>query len=110
MMPLCRNPAMKVVVRQWPMRHRSDQPLAASAAAVKTGHLGRQPGLVEKHEAGRIHVALPDPPAVSPSGNIGTVLLGRPQALFLNRSPSRRRLTWIVARHTDTRSEERRVG
>ncbi len=70
-----------------PVRHRSDQPLAASAAAVKTGHLGRQPGLVEKHEAGRIHVALPDPPAVSPIGNIGTVLLGRPQALFLNRSP-----------------------
>ena len=65
-----------------PMRHRSDQPLAASAAAVKTGHLGRQPGLVEKHEAGRIHVALPDPPAVSPIGNIGTVLLGRPQALM----------------------------
>ena len=37
-----------------------------------------------------------------PFGNIGTILLGRPQALFLNRSPSRRRLTWIVARHTDT--------
>ena len=61
-----------------PVRHRPDEPLATPAATIKAGHLGRQPGLVEKHEPGRIHVALPDPPAVSPLGNIGTVLLGRP--------------------------------
>src|SRR5262249_30017305 len=80
---------------------RSNPPLAASAATVQADHLGSQSGLVEKDEPGRIHVTLPDPPAVSPLGDIGTILLDRPQRLFLNRRPSRRSLAWIVVKHTD---------
>src|SRR2546426_390175 len=53
------------------MRHRPDEPLAARAAAIEAGHLGGQPGLVEKNEPGRIHIALPDLPAAPPAATSG---------------------------------------
>jgi hypothetical protein len=62
-----------------PVRHRSNHPLAAPAAAVQAGSSWSSAGLVEKDEPGRIHIALPNPPAVSSLGDVGTILLGRPQ-------------------------------
>ena len=64
------------------MRHGIDQALAALGTAVEPDHFVRDPGLVEEDKAGRVHVALPDPPAATPADHIGAVLLGRSQALF----------------------------
>ena len=67
-----------------------DQALAAGTAPLAAHHVRRSPGLIQEHEAVRVHVALPDPPASAIVGDIGPVLLGRPQALFLRVSPLRR--------------------
>src|SRR6266480_1470824 len=72
------------------VRHRCDQALAARRPAIKAGHLGVEPGLIEEDEPAPVHVALPGPPALPAPGDIRAVLLGRSQALFLCRSPSRR--------------------
>jgi len=70
-----------------PVRHRADQPLATGAAAVEPDHLGVEPGLIEKDEAGGIHIALPHPPAPPMPCHVGTILLGRPQASFFVPQP-----------------------
>jgi hypothetical protein len=65
-----------------------DQALAAGRAAIAAHHVRRSTGLVQEHEVGRVHVALPDPPASAILGDIGSVLLGRSQALLWDGPPS----------------------
>ena len=72
------------------VRRGVDQALAPRAAAVAARHVGGGAGLVEEDEARRVHVALPAAPAPALGGDVGPVLLGRPQRLFLCRRPSRR--------------------
>ena len=72
------------------MRHGIDQALAPKAPAVAPRHVGGGAGLVEEHEARGVHVALPDTPAPALARDIGPVLLGRSQRLFLCRRPIRR--------------------
>jgi hypothetical protein len=61
---------------------RVDQALATWTPAVEPRHRGGRPRLVEEDKALGIHVALPGPPMAAVSGNVGPVLLGRPERLF----------------------------
>jgi hypothetical protein len=64
------------------MGDRIDQALALGTPAIPADHVRGCAGLVDEDEAVRIHVALPHPPALAVSGDIGPVLLGGSQALF----------------------------
>ncbi len=75
-----------------PVRRRIDDALSARRPAITAGHVGSGSGLVEEHEAARIHIALPAPPAAALLRYIGPILLGRSQRLFLRVSPMRRRV------------------
>ena len=58
------------------------QPLASGTAAMRAGHVGLGPGLIQEHEATRIKLALRAlPPAPAP-GDVRAVLLGGHQAFF----------------------------
>jgi hypothetical protein len=80
------------------MGHGRDQALAARAAAVAARHVGGRPGLIEEHEPCRVHEGLPGSPQPTLAGDVGAVLLGRPQGLFLRLRPIRRSALWIVER------------
>src|SRR5438067_3539142 len=67
----------------------SKQPLAARGAAVEPGHLGAGAGFVDEDELVGIDKRLRRAPDAAPSRDIGTVLLGGVECLFLNDSPSR---------------------
>src|SRR3954463_11496289 len=86
MIPLARRPATKVVVFQCPAGATSTRrsPLGPQPGtpAGAPDHVRGRAGLVQEHEAGRIHVALPDAPAAAVAGHVGPVLLGGSQALF----------------------------
>src|SRR3546814_3832360 len=73
-----------------------DQALALGAPAIASSHIGGRAGLIQEHKRGRIHEALPDPPALTMIGNVGPILLGGPQRLFLWDRPSRLRVDQIV--------------
>ncbi len=64
----------------------------------RMSHIGGRAGLIQEHQRGWIHEALPDPPALTMIGNVGPILLGRPQRLFLWDKPSRFRVDQIVER------------
>src|SRR3546814_9351410 len=59
------------------MRCGVDQALTLRSPAISADHVGGGPGLVEKDEGGRVHVALPYPPSLAVSGDIRPILLGR---------------------------------
>jgi hypothetical protein len=70
-------------------RRLGEEPPAARGAAVEPGHLGAGAGLVDEDELVGIDKRprrLPDAP---PRRDIRTVLLARPERLFLNDNPSR---------------------
>src|SRR3712207_1289379 len=75
---------------------RSDQALALWTPAGAPDHVGGRAGLVQEHEAVRIHVALPDAPAAAVPGDIGPVVLAGSHALFLCDSPSRWSMSAMV--------------
>jgi hypothetical protein len=75
---------------------RIDQAPASRPPAVGANHVGRGARLVQEHEAVRVHVALPHAPAPPLASDIGPVLLGCPQRLFLCDKPSRRSLLQMV--------------
>ena len=64
------------------MRHIRDQPGAAGAAPVGTGHVGLRPGLVDEDQAGRIKPALVALPLRAPPRHVGPILLAGAQAFF----------------------------
>ena len=68
-------------------RHASDQSLAAAASAVRRGHVGFGPGLVDEDQPPRIE-AFPAPGRTS-GLDVGTVELGGRQRLFLRVISSR---------------------
>src|SRR3954447_17600667 len=76
----------------------SQEARPSEAPSVTADHVGRGAGLVQEHEVGGVHEALPDAPLPPVLGNIGAVLLGRSQGLFLRRSPIRCRNVWIAVR------------
>src|SRR3546814_13530881 len=61
------------------MRCGVDQALTLRSPAISADHVGGGPGLVEKDEGGRVHVALPYPPSLAVSGELRPILHGRPQ-------------------------------
>src|SRR3954469_23044895 len=100
MIPLARRPATKVVVfqcpcgaastKRWPLRPQPETPAGAP------DHVRGRAGLVQEHEAVRIHVALPHPPALAMAGDVGPVLLAGSQALVLCDKPSRWSMSAMV--------------
>ncbi len=110
--PVLAQPGDKAGGLPMPVWHGRDQALIRRTATVATGHVGGRRGLVEEQEASNIHVALPDPPAASPARYIGTVLLGRPQALFSCRRPRRRKVRWMVDKEalTPKRASSARIS
>ena len=64
------------------IRPRSDQPLAAGAAAVVPGHIGLGPRLINEHEPTGIKPALSALPAGALPGDIRPLLLGGRQTFF----------------------------
>jgi hypothetical protein len=78
------------------VRHGGDQAFGRGTPAVAPRHVGGGAGLVEEHEPLGVHVALPDLPAPAPACDIGPVLLGRSQRLFLCLRPIRWSAQWMV--------------
>ena len=67
------------------------EPLTPPGAAMRAGHVGLGPGLVDEDEARRIKPTLIFAPLCPPPGDLRTILLAGEQAFFLNDSPSRSR-------------------
>jgi hypothetical protein len=72
--------------RLWPLPmgvgDGGTKPLAAQAVAVRAGHLGRGPGLIDEHQALRLEVELPLEPCPAPGQDIEAVLLGGVRGLY----------------------------
>ena len=66
------------------VRYAGPQPLTPQAAAVRAGHVGRGPGLVDEDEPVRIEVQLTFEPILAPLQHIGTLLLGGVRGLFFS--------------------------
>ncbi len=79
-----------------PVRGDIDQALAPGVPAVVTHHLGAYSGLVDEHEGRRVHERLPAAPQPAVLRDVGPVLLGSPQRLFLCDRPRRRSVAQIV--------------
>lgn len=57
------------------VRHASPAALAAGRTAAQARHLGRQAGLVDEHQFGRIEIGLAVEPCASALQDVGAVLL-----------------------------------
>ena len=79
-----------------PVRHGADQTGAERTAPVAPRHVGRGRGLVEEDEPGGVHEGLPATPSAALRDDVGPLLLGRSQGLFLCLRPSRRRALCTV--------------
>jgi len=71
-----------------PVRHSIDQPMTHSRPAVKPGHVGLGPGLVDEDQPGRIKRPLAVAPFRTSCDDVRTILLARPERLFFSVSPS----------------------
>src|ERR1700694_4234755 len=65
------------------MRHLGFEPLAARSPAPQRSHVGLRPGLVDEHQGAGVDPVLIRRPLRAAAGDIGTVLLGGDQRLFL---------------------------
>jgi hypothetical protein len=65
-----------------PPRRAADQSSAAPAAAMGSNHLGRGPGLVDKHQALDVEAWLDGLPAFARLGYVRPLLLGGVQSFF----------------------------
>ena len=79
-----------------PIRHRSYQALTATGAATAARHVGRGPSLIEKDQPRTIEPVLQGEPRSPCFGDVGPVLLGRANALFLSVRPSRPNVSHIT--------------
>ena len=77
------------------VRHRRQQPQPAGGPAIAERHVGAGPGLVDEDEAIGVERGLPPDELAPRFGDIGAVLLGGVQALFLSVS-----LCALTNRHT----------
>jgi hypothetical protein len=64
------------------MRDGGTQALTPGSATVRSGHLGRGPGLIDKHQAFGIEVELPFEPVPASFQDVGPLLLGRMRCLY----------------------------
>ena len=69
------------------MRHLGLDALSDRRPAPERRHVGLGPGLVDEHQAGGVDAALIQDPLRPPTRDIGTILLGRDQRLFLCERP-----------------------
>ena len=58
------------------------QALATSTAPAQTGHLGREAGLINEHQPGRVEIELILKPRLTRGADVGPVLLGRVRGFF----------------------------
>jgi hypothetical protein len=70
------------------VRHLGEQTLALGATAVRTGHVGLDPCLIDEIQSCRRDLALMGLPLPAPPRDIGAILLTGTQALFLKLSPA----------------------
>jgi hypothetical protein len=86
-----------------------DEPFGPRAPAVRPGHVGFDPRLVEEDEAVRVEADGLERAELGPlSGDVRPVLFGGDQRLFLNEIFNARRAAWSVPRLTATPSVVRR--
>ena len=71
------------------VRNGSAQALSPGRPSAQTGHVGRDPSLVDEHEPGRVEIELPLEPGLAPPQDVWTVLLGRVRTLFFTVIPRR---------------------
>jgi hypothetical protein len=64
------------------MRHGCDQALPAQRPAMRAGHVGLCPGLIDKHQAAWVNPLLVALPPLALAGDVRPVLLGGAQAFF----------------------------
>jgi hypothetical protein len=64
------------------VRHAPDQALAARRPAVRAGHVGLRPGLVDEDQALGINASLMAPPPGPLARDVGPLLLGGAQSFF----------------------------
>lgn len=74
-MPVSRNAPVKVVVFQWPCGTPARQRSPRGARPPQTGHLGRQPGLINEDELRWIEIELAVEPGATALQDVGAVLL-----------------------------------
>ncbi len=65
-----------------PVRAGRAQPLASGTAAMRAGHVGLGPGLIQEHKPARIKLALPALPPAAAAHDVRAVLLGGHQTFF----------------------------
>ena len=63
--------------------HADAQAFAAAATAMRAGHLGRGPGLVDEDEAVGVEIDLAVEPRLAPLQDVGAILLAGVRSLFL---------------------------
>ena len=73
-----------------------DQPMSARSPAVKAGHVGFGPGLVDEDQSRRIDLLLTPLPADAMALYVRTILLLRDERLFLSVTPIRRKNRLII--------------
>ena len=66
------------------VRDGGAQSLAARRPTAGAGHVGRGPGLVDKHQAVGVEIELPLEPFPAPRQDVGALLLGRMRRLFFS--------------------------
>jgi hypothetical protein len=59
-----------------------DQTLTTRRAAMRAGHVGLRPGLIDEDQALGINASLIAPPSGALSRDVGTLLLGGAQGFF----------------------------
>ncbi len=79
-----------------PVRRMADQPFSLGRAAAQPCQVRLGGRFVDEDEPGRLERALAAFPAPSRLGDVGPVLLGRMERLFLYVSPSRHSTQWIA--------------
>jgi hypothetical protein len=85
-------------LRSYPMAmgYADAEPLAAPAAPMASGHVGRSPRLVDEDQPRRVEVELTLEPLLATRQHVGAVLLGRVRSLFLRVTAWRAKKRWIV--------------
>ena len=64
------------------IRYFGMEPLASGCPATQRGHVGLGPGLIDKHEPGRVRPPLILLPLLAPPGHLGPQLFGGKNAFF----------------------------
>ena len=97
MNPLLVGPATKVDVFQCPWGAEPTARALFRGTGVEPRQLGRGAHLVQEHPTPWVKVALPNPPTAALENDVGAILLGSPQRLFLSVQPISFTSEWMVA-------------